>query len=124
MEKSGKVWGQTFEVFCKNNVEIHRIEIKNGGYCSKHKHASKFNAFYVESGSMEIHKYKNEYALVDVTLLGKGDYTVCPPNEYHLFKAVEDTIAFEIYWVEISKEDIVRENHGGMKDVQRITKKT
>ena len=34
----GKVWGSTGPLFFKNNVEIHRIEVVKGGFCSKHKH--------------------------------------------------------------------------------------
>ena len=34
----GKIWGKTQALFNKNNVQIHRIETKKGGYCSKHKH--------------------------------------------------------------------------------------
>ena len=39
---SGKVWGQTELVFANSNIEFHRIDIKKGGTCSKHKHNYKF----------------------------------------------------------------------------------
>ena len=32
-----------------------------------------------------------------------------PSNEYHKFEALEDTIAYEIYWVELNEKDIIRE---------------
>ena len=38
---------------------------------------------------------------------------VVRPGEYHYFVAVEDVIAFEIYYPEALSEDIVRENAGG-----------
>mgnify|MGYP003130629938 CR=1 FL=1 len=101
----GKVWGETRPLFCKNNVEIHRIEAKEGRYCSKHKHEYKYNAFFVESGCLKITAWKNDYDLVDET--------TCPPQEDHMFTAMEDTVAFEIYWTELSEKDIVRENCGG-----------
>ena len=37
------------------------------------------------------------------------------PTEYHQFEAIEDTVAFELYWAEFNHDDIVREDHGRMK---------
>tara|TARA_Y100000361_G_C10912254_1_gene214593 strand:- start:101 stop:463 length:363 start_codon:yes stop_codon:yes gene_type:complete len=113
LHKQGKVWGVTQPLFNKNNVEIHRIETKKGGFCSKHKHQFKHNCFYVESGKLKVTAWKNDYDLVDVTILNTGEATTVPPQEYHIFEALEDSICYEIYWVEINKNDIVRENHGG-----------
>lgn len=109
----GKVWGNTSPLFCKNNVEIHRIEAKKGGFCSKHKHEYKYNAFYIESGKLKITSWKNDYDLIDKTVISTGQITTCPPQEYHMFEALEDTVAYEIYWVELNEKDIVRENCGG-----------
>ena len=113
LHKQGKIWGETQSLFNKNNVEIHRIETKKGGYCSKHKHNYKYNCFYVEKGKLEITVWCNGYDLVDKTILSTGEATTVPPTEYHMFKALEDTVCYEIYWVELSKDDIVRENCGG-----------
>ena len=110
----GKVWGTTQPIFLKNNVEIHRIETNKGGYCSKNKHEHKYNAFLVEKGKLKITTWKNDYDLVDVTIVEAGQITTCTPQEYHMFEALEDSVAYEIYWVEILERDIVRENHGGM----------
>ena len=109
----GKVWGSTQPLFCKNNVEMHRIEAKKGGYCSKHKHEHKYNAFYIESGKLKITAWKNDYDLVDETIITDNQITTCPPQEYHMFEALEDTVAYEIYWVELNEKDIQRENCGG-----------
>ena len=109
----GKVWGETQPLFCKNNVEIHRIEVNKGGFCSKHKHQYKYNAFFVDSGCLKITAWKNDYDLIDETLVKTGQITTCPPNEYHKFEALEDTVAYEIYWVELNEKDIIRENCGG-----------
>jgi quercetin dioxygenase-like cupin family protein len=113
LHKQGKVWGSTQPLFNKNNVEIHRIETKKGGYCSKHMHEFKHNCFFVESGKLKITAWKNDYDLVDVTILIAGEATTVPPREYHTFECLEDCVCYEIYWVEISTSDIVRENHGG-----------
>ena len=55
---AGKVWGKTAEIFSNHNFEVHRIEVNKGGFCSKHKHTHKFNAFYMEKGKLKITVYK------------------------------------------------------------------
>ena len=39
--------------------------------------------------------------------------TVAKPGTYHRFKALEDTICYEIYWVELDPSDIERDDVGG-----------
>jgi len=114
----GKVWGNTTKLFDKNNVEMHRIEVEAGGFCSKHNHQSKYNLFFVEEGELKIYIYR-EYAgkvLEDITTLKTGDTTYVEPGVPHMFRATEHTIAFEIYWVTLDVNDIVRETVGGIKD--------
>jgi quercetin dioxygenase-like cupin family protein len=114
MNIQGKIWGQTQCLFFKNNVEIHRIEIKKDGFCSKHKHEHKYNAFFVEKGKIKIKIWKNNYDLVDETIISTGQITTVEPGEYHLFEALEESIVYEIYWVELLQNDIKRENIGGI----------
>jgi len=111
--KSGKVWGQTTKIFSNPFVEFHRIVVKAGHRCSKHKHEHKWNAFYVEKGKLRVLVFKTDYDLTDVTDLSAGDCMVVRPGEYHYFVGLEDVIAFEIYYPEALSEDIVRENAGG-----------
>jgi quercetin dioxygenase-like cupin family protein len=110
----GKIWGKTSCLFSKNNVEIHRIEADKGGYCSKHSHSSKWNQFYVERGKLKISIYKDG-EIVDFTVLTDGMTTSVAPNEIHQFEALEDTIAYEIYWAELQEIDINRIDIGGVK---------
>jgi len=109
----GKIWGHTQPLFNKNNVEIHRIETKKGGHCSKHKHIHKYNMFYVESGKLKVVAWKNDYDLIDETILTKDQHTTISPNEYHKFEALEDSIVYEIYWVSLLTNDIERLDCGG-----------
>ena len=46
----GKVWGTTEPLIVNSSLEVHRITVIKGGYCSLHKHQSKYNAFYVMKG--------------------------------------------------------------------------
>lgn len=116
MKIQGKVWGDTSPLFDKNNVEIHYVNIVKGGYCSKHKHESKFNRFVILKGKLKVTIWK-EYAneiLEDITYIGAGDECTVPPGDFHKFEAIDDTVLLEIYWVELSKNDIVRLDHGGI----------
>ena len=113
-EVQGKVWGETQPVFELNNVEIHRITIMAGGYCSKHKHAAKYNRFCLISGLLDVEVWKNDYSLVDRTQLQQGESMTVPPGEFHRFRAIEPCDCLEIYWVEIRDDDIQREEVGGV----------
>jgi len=116
MSKQGKVWGQTELLLETPFVEFHRIDIKAGGFCSLHKHSYKHNAFYVVEGELEIEVHKNDYDLVDTTLLKAGDITICKPNEYHRFRALTDVVCFEVYYPEPLSADIQRKDVGGTPD--------
>ena len=113
--KNNKIWGLTELLFINENFELHRIVTKKGGYSSEHKHDYKFNMFYVESGRVNIHVWKNDYKLCDVTELGKGEITTVHPREWHKFEAIEDSVVFEIYHTKPISKDIERRNVGGLK---------
>lgn len=112
MTVAGKVWGQTELLEANGVLEFHRIQATAGGICSKHKHNYKWNGFFVESGKLLIRVWKKNYDLVDTTVLSAGQYTKVAPGEYHQFEAVEDTVAFEVYWAELDHTDIDRESVG------------
>lgn len=113
--KAGKVWGETHLLEANGVLEFHHININKGGVCSKHKHGFKWNGFYVVSGRLIVRVWKNNYDLVDETVLSAGQYTKVPPGEYHQFEALEDTVALELYWAQFDHDDIQRENHGFVK---------
>lgn len=109
---SGKVWGKTKSIEANGVLEFHRIEARSGGVCSKHRHKFKWNGFFVEKGKLLIRVWKKNYDLVDETILQAGEYTKIAPGEYHQFEALEDTVAFELYWAELNHNDIERETVG------------
>lgn len=120
MEKQGKIWGSTISIFNKNNVEIHRIVGKKGGYSSTHLHKHKYNLFFVEFGKIKIN-IRKDYGLVDSTILGPQESCTVDPNEFHSFEILEDgTVVYEVYYVTIDGKDIVRENHGGLNEDKTI----
>jgi mannose-6-phosphate isomerase-like protein (cupin superfamily) len=114
--KAGKVWGETESLLVTPLVEVHHIKVNQGGICSTHLHRFKWNMFYVISGHLDIEVRKSDYDLEDVTELKAGEWTTVPPGEFHRFRALEDTEALEIYYLEPISKDIVRENVGGLVD--------
>jgi len=115
----GKVWGNTVPLLQSSCIEIHKIMVDAGGYCSKHTHQSKVNAFYVIEGRLEIHRWKS-YDLVDVTVLHSGDMSIVPAGEPHMFKAITPVEALEIYWAELDHDDIQRDTVGGCDKTPRL----
>ena len=112
----GKVWGKVFPIFEKNNVQINRIEARKGTFCSEHKHDHNFNMFFVESGKIKIKTWKNNYNLIDEIILTNLQATIVEPSEFHSFESIEDSIVYEIYWVTLNNNDIIRRTVGGEKN--------
>lgn len=108
----GKIWGSTQKIFHYGNVEAHLIRVKAGYACSLHRHVHRHNGFLVISGELAIEAHKNDYDLVDRTVLLPGQQTFCKPGEYHRFLARVDAVAIEWYWIELSRDDIERKDHG------------
>ena len=117
VQLEGKVWGETYPIITSPAIEVHKIYVVKGGYCSKHKHQSKINAFYVLNGTLQILRWKNDQdALVDETVIRTGQTCIVPAGEVHQFVGLETTSALEIYWSELLHHDIVRETVGGIHD--------
>jgi mannose-6-phosphate isomerase-like protein (cupin superfamily) len=111
----GKIWGNTQKIFEHNNVSFHRIQILKGGICSKHYHEHKYNMFFVENGLLKISTWQKDYTLVDETILGNNQSTTISPGLYHNFEALEDTVAYEIYYLNLNDNDIIRDGCGYIK---------
>ena len=116
MEIEGKVWGTTRPLIVTPVIEVQRITVNENCYCSMHKHQSKINAFYVESGELLIRRWKNDYNLVDETRLKGGQVCVIPAGEVHQFEGILPTFALEFYWSELDSKDIIRAGVGGIHD--------
>jgi len=115
MYVEGKVWGATTPIIVTALVEVHHVHAKPGGFCSRHSHTRKWNAFAVITGQLKIKVWKNDYDLIDETVLSPGDVTTVKPGEFHQFEVVGDEPCafFEIYYLEGLGPDINRESCGG-----------
>ena len=116
MNLQGKVWGETTEFFRNALVSAHHITIKKGGFCSKHRHAHKYNLFYVISGKLRVQIWRDEQT-VDETIVAAGQSTAVSPGFFHKFWALEETEAIEVYQVFLEDPDIERETEGGIKKI-------
>ena len=112
MIKHGKVWGTTARIFGGSTVEVHRIEVQPGGYCSKHRHRAKSNQFFVECGKLQVLEWRDN-GTVDSTDLGEGESMTVSPGVPHQFRTDVHCTAYEIYEVILDPEDIERETVGG-----------
>lgn len=116
--KAGKVWGVTEQLLATPGLEVHRVRIKKGGYCSTHKHNRKWNAFIVLDGTLTVEVVQDAYALTDRTYLERGELMTVRPGALHRFKAEHgDVVALELYYPDVLGEDIDRQDVGGREGV-------
>ena len=55
-----------------------------------------------------------ENGIQETTVLKDNESTTVPPKLKHIFKSIKDSVVFEIYWVAMEGEDIVRQTVGGI----------
>lgn len=120
--RQGKEWGYTTKFFCNALFSAHHLEIKEGGFCSEHKHEFKTNEFYVMSGKLEIiifrenPKHPMMPEVEDKTILTEGQSTAIPPGVWHKFKGITDVECIEVYHVFLQEPDIERRTKGGLEE--------
>jgi mannose-6-phosphate isomerase-like protein (cupin superfamily) len=106
------VWGKTAKIFATSTFELHRLVVKQGHRCSRHRHLTKFNGFYVEMGTIMVTVWQKT-GTVDVTMLDQFESMVIPPGVDHMFEGIGfETVVYESYWTELHSDDIVRVDVG------------
>jgi mannose-6-phosphate isomerase-like protein (cupin superfamily) len=123
--KAGKIWGTTELIEHNNSLEFHRIEFNEGYCCSEHYHRTKWNGFFVESGILMVKTWQEDPnnktpQLCDETILREGEYCKVEPGKWHQFVGLETGIAFELYWSEFDRDDIVRRTQGKKHETNRV----
>ena len=113
-----KVWGNTRCLVRGHGFEVHYLQIKAGGYCSRHKHRSKWNQFFVISGFLRVRFFYQDGTEYHRYTLSAGGILCVPPGMLHRFEAVEPTEAIESYWTNpVDPNDIERLDEGGFVPV-------
>lgn len=120
-EWTPKVWGRTKCVFIGNNFEVHELEIKAGGYSSRHRHR-KWNRFHVMTGRLKVEQFDTPDSQPDDRILNPGDFFLVAPETWHRFVALEDCHVLEVYWTtDIDPLDIERFDEGGILEEETAT---
>ena len=111
--RQGKNWGYTTDFFRNAMVSAYHLEIRNGGYCSEHRHKHKYNLFYVISGHLELTIWRDKEKK-DVTVITAGQTTAISPGFWHKFLALTPVQCIEVYQVLLIEPDIDRRTEGGL----------
>jgi len=117
--KERKVWGDTSCLFLSNFCSVHLLEVKKGGFCSRHYHRKKWNRFILVKGKIRVISYGSIYEKnrEDVyTLSNPGDSVEIPPYVIHKFECLEDSTVIEVCWVVFDSDDIIRFEQGGRRE--------
>ncbi len=103
-ERVDKPWGYELRFIRTDRYAGKVLFIKAGSQLSLQYHEQKDEAFLIQEGEMELVLGKG--ADQKVELLGPGDSRRIKPFTVHRFRAVTDTLMFEVSTPEL--EDVVR----------------
>ena len=113
-----KPWGFELRFVRTDRYAGKALFIKAGSQLSLQYHEKKDEAFFVQSGTLELVLGQGKEQ--SVIRMNPGDSRRIPPGTVHRFRAVTDTLLFEVSTPEL--EDVVRieDDYGreGMKDVK------
>lgn len=111
--KACKVWGEARLLFRIPGVKISEATLYPSSFCSWHHHATEWNGFYVAEGEVIV-EARRPSGLRDRTILRPGDFHAVRPGEQHRFVTGDmGAVVLEIYWPDLSLDDIQRESNGG-----------
>lgn len=111
MERTHKSWGEKWNLFQNDLCEASILYLKPNQRCSWHRHAAKFNQFFVIEGTLFI---KTESGL---STIYEHEIFTTRPGEMHEFQTGSDpAVIQEIMYVQYDPEDIQRETIGGPID--------
>lgn len=115
-EPESKPWGTSRLVYLDGEVQVARISVVPGGYCSKHLHRWKSNTFVVLSGELIVN-VQTESGEIAV-LCQPGVPLTVPDEVKHWFHARTKVEAIEVYHATgsgaVDPRDIARFSEGGV----------
>lgn len=91
-------WGRWTRLYQDEQVELRKLEIVEGGYCTLHYHTGQSNTFYVVAGTLVIRKHDDDLRLVDAPSLPYGlvHGEDVQPRVIHRFHAKTRVVAYEL----------------------------
>ena len=104
MKRVEKPWGHEVRFICTDRYAGKLLFIKAGAQLSLQYHEMKDEAFYVQSGTLELVLGRGPEERVE--RLGPGESRHIKPGTIHRFRAVTDCELFEVSTPEL--DDVVR----------------
>ena len=104
MKRVDKPWGHEVRFICTDRYAGKLLFIKAGAQLSLQYHEIKDEAFYVQSGTLELVLGKGDEQRVET--LQPGDWRHITPGTIHRFRGVTDCELFEVSTPEL--DDVVR----------------
>ncbi len=104
MKRVEKPWGHELRFICTDRYAGKLLFIKAGAQLSLQYHEHKDEAFYVQSGTLELVLGQGDEQRVE--RLGPGESRHITPGTIHRFRAVTDCELFEVSTPEL--DDVVR----------------
>ena len=104
MKRVDKPWGHEIRFICTDRYAGKLLFIKAGAQLSLQYHEIKDEAFYVQSGTLELVLGKGDEQRVE--RLRPGDTRHIPAGTIHRFRGVTDCELFEVSTPEL--DDVVR----------------
>lgn len=112
---TAKQWGWSEAQVVSPLCEVHRIDVRAGGFCSWHKHDHKHNVFTVIDGLMEVEVQVGPRIVIAVLQPGMT-YDVAPGLIHRFRCPTKATRAIEVYYpVSVNPNDITRFSDGGVE---------
>jgi len=113
---TAKAWGASETLWLDEQVQVERIRVRPGGFCSDHLHHHKDNSFVVYRGTLLVRVLTVE-GWIDRSL-SQGENILIPPLIRHQLLALSEVVAVEIYRAAvlgemIDPDDICRFTCGG-----------
>ena len=120
-ERHEKPWGWSELLASASDSLLTRIEVRRGGFCSRHLHARQHNTFVIVSGTLRV------CLLLSRSSGGMAEYCLRPDGlrcitieagMVHWFVAEQDVVALELYTPDGAsppdQQDIERFSEGGV----------
>ena len=114
-----KAWGLSREIFREERIEMIRIDVRPGGFSSRHKHLAKHNGFLVVSGRLTVTCFDEDLPAEGILSAGDDLFVVPAGVEHGFFAGEGPVVAYEIYLAAgeapVDPLDIQRRDVGGIR---------
>ncbi len=102
-DESGRVtcerpWGRWTRVYFDGVLEVRKLEVKRGGFCTKHFHRTKINTFIVVVGTLQVRQWPDPRVVEDTDMRPAayaGQALTVQPYIPHRFYGLTDAVVYE-----------------------------